>query len=316
MDLQLLHEDLLGEIFSFLEDDTKVHVLNFVSKQFKNISRNQTKEIILSDDSKEKLNDFQLENVLNIFTRLKTLDLCFCENLISPKIKSNFLKILYLNSTQISGDSIKFILKNNPNLIELNLSCVESINEIEIEHENIEILYLEEGKVSENSFNHIISHFPRLKCIQLSGAYNINSYKFKSKTLKELYLQHTDLNDECLKRIIENCPNLSILNLNGCLALKNFDVFNHQILKELDLSGTRITFFMLSSTNLPKLETLNFKSCAYFNNIYIENHENIKKINLTKTDINEESIEIIQKNYPNLNLINNGNRHHYQKFGM
>jgi hypothetical protein len=295
-----LPEDLLHEVYSFLEDVEVVKIMPFVSKYFCETSRNHIQNIqIFNYQLDELINDETVASIMKLYKKIQVLDLLFCENLKNPKISSTTLKELDLSSTNIETKYLVSILNNNPNLKTFKINCMELDQDDAklFQHQNVIFLCISETNVTRDSFECILENFPKLNKIECDACL-VDSFLFKSQFLEHISLQYTKISNESLTKLLENCPNLKSLNLNHSTLISKENM-EHKKLTELSLIGTSIEFF--STKNLPSLKDLNVMNCSRLTNIMIES-SNLKTLNAKKTAISMERCFEIQKEFPTLKI--------------
>jgi hypothetical protein len=293
-----LPEDLLHEVYSFLEDVEIIKIMPFVSKYFCETSRNHINNIqILNYQLNEFINDQTVESIMKLYKKIQFLDMMCCENLKTPNISSTTLTDLDLSSTKIETKHLVTILNNNPNLKFFKINCMELDEENTklLKHSNLTFLSISETNVTRDSFELIFENFPKLNELDCSAC-EINSFQFKSPILENLYLQYSNISNDSLVELLENCPNLKILYLNQCTSISKENI-KHKKLSQLSLVGTSIEFF--STKNLPSLKNLNVLNCSRLTNIIIESSD-LNTLDAKKTAIPLERILQIKKEFPKL----------------
>ncbi|MFA5075140.1 MAG: hypothetical protein WC436_03495 [Candidatus Babeliales bacterium] len=258
---QNMHDDLLLEIISELDTPRDLYNILNINKKFRQITPNKYGHLDLC--GYKNMTDNQLEQLLQRFPNIRSLDLSFCSNITDSGLQyianCHNLKFLDLRlCSKIKDNSIFSILQGCHELQNLSLSCCKLITDA--------------------SLQFLIYGCPKLKSLFLPRQTTDKGLQYLSQHgqhFEKLYFVGCpEITEDGLVSLISNCPNLKEINITKQATDKELICIANtcQELKELSIvNSNQITDNGIHSLiGCQNLRILNITGCSLISKTEIE----------------------------------------------
>lgn len=293
-------DDVYEHIFSFLTPKYCLSTISLVCTHFNKLAR----KVDILDLTELNITDIALEKLLSKqWPNLHTLILQNCSKLEKPRIKhSNLQKIDVTFETNLTNESVEYLLENCPNLRELSIESLQT--NIQIRHSKLQKLTLGYCDIKDVDVAFLINNCIALKELSFEGCEMLKNPRIEHQTLERVKFENTSIFNKTLEFLTRRCPKLLSLTIIDCPNITKLLIQSNSLIS-LSITSTPIQEIDSGISQCPNLTSLNLDNCKRITTESMKNisHQKLESCFINNSGVTPQIAEQINHQCPRLNQL-------------